>query len=407
MGTNVKFIHCADLHLDSPFKGMSTLPDQLYQQLKKSTFTALNNLVDTAIAEQVDFILIVGDIFDSSIQSVYAEMQFLLACQRLKQANITVYISFGNHDFRQAHHRLANYPDNVHFFTSSQVQHKLFTRDAKPLVAIHGFSYTERAVFENKTPAYKKVEGVPFQVGMLHGSIAQSKDHDPYAPFQLSELKAKGFDYWALGHIHKRSILSEQPFIVYSGNTQGRSIKEQGEKGCYVVELNQHQADIRFIPLDRIEFRELTVNVSTCEHIDQLYQQLMTQLTHYQAKSTILFISLKKYNATLERGYYKGEIEDIVDMLNERFSSQKPWIWIQAITLSERASVIDQAQLNHDPFMAELIQSFEHADLDEVAAELWHHPQARRFLLELHDDEIAQINKQALDLALYQLVGKV
>ncbi|WP_017472426.1 metallophosphoesterase family protein [Amphibacillus jilinensis] len=406
MEKKISFIHCADLHLDSPFKGMSRLPAHLYQQLKRSTFDALDNLVALAINKNVDFILIVGDVFDESIQSVYAEMQFLMACQKLEQAGIEIYLSFGNHDYNQTKQRFVQFPDNVHLFDSDQVTSKVFKKNGKPLVAIHGFSYLERAVTINKTDQYQAVPNLPYQIAMLHGSIQQSKEHDHYAPFQLSDLINKPFDYWALGHIHKRAILSEDPPVVYSGNTQGRSVKEVGKKGCYFVSLDQSKkAQIHFEALHAIQFDQLTIDVRHCQQIDQLYQILSDQMKQLEKARRILFIKLINYQDALLSLYHQGKIADLIDVLNEQYQDQSDWLSIQQVTLTEQAKSIDTTLEARDPFMKELFQGFDSIDWDEVMSELWHHRKARRFLNGLTEEEKQQIAEEAKQLLRFQLTG--
>ncbi|MBM7541515.1 metallophosphoesterase family protein [Amphibacillus cookii] len=406
MEKKISFIHCADLHLDSPFKGMSTLPAHLYQELKRSTFDALDNLVALAINRNVDFILIVGDVFDESIQSVYAEMQFLMACQKLEQAGIEIYLSFGNHDYNQTKQRFVQFPDNVHLFDSDQVTSKVFEKDGEPLVAIHGFSYLERAVTINKTEQYQPVSNLPYQIAMLHGSIQQSKEHDHYAPFQLSDLINKPFDYWALGHIHKRSILSEDPPVVYSGNTQGRSVKELGEKGCYLVSLDQNKkAQVHFEALHAIQFDQLMIDVSHCQQIDQLYQLVTNHLVKLDKQRRIVFIKLLNYQDPLLSLYHQGKITDLVDVLNEQYQDQPDWLSIQQMTLTKQADSIDTTLEARDPFMKELLQGFDSIDWEEAMSELWHHRKARRFLDGLTEEEKQQIAEEAKQLLRFQLIG--
>ncbi|MBU5593995.1 DNA repair exonuclease [Amphibacillus sp. MSJ-3] len=405
MTEKIKFIHCADLHLDSPFKGMSTLPDSLYQELKNSTFAALDNLVNLAIKEQVDFVLIVGDLFDQSVKSVYAEMQFIIACQKLNKVNIPIYLSYGNHDYLEARQHTFTYPENVHIFESDQVEVKVFSKNGHPLVGIHGFSYSERAVLDNKTTEFQPVEGLAYQIGMLHGSIQQSTEHDYYAPFQLSDLQTKNIDYWALGHIHKRAILSRNPAIVYPGNTQSRSIKESGEKGCYLVELNQMETKLTFKALHAIQFDRLSVNVSDCQQVDQLYDLLYQRLSSLKKQKSIIFLTLTGVNQTLVSHYYQGEIDEIIMLLNEQQQDQENWQWIQAVEI-ERERQVNEARLKeNDPFMNQLLTDFEDINWGQLSKDLWQHRQAKRFLVELSEEEKIKLVNDAKDLALYHLLG--
>ena len=405
MQEKIKFIHSADLHLDSPFKGMSTLPDPLYQQLKTSTFTALNNLVQLAIDEAVDFVLIVGDLFDQSLRSVYAEMQFLLACEKLAEAKIPVYLSYGNHDYLKARTRTLNYPDNLHVFESDEVECKVFVKNGRPLVGIHGFSYLEQAVLGNKAIEYEPVDGVPYQIGMLHGSTGQADEHDHYAPFQLSDLRERNIDYWALGHIHKREVLGENPGIVYPGNTQGRSSKELGEKGCYLVELDQAETKLTFKQLGQIQFEQITIDLKSCTDLDQLYEQVTDALTRFTQQKVIVYLTLINATPQMAQNYHQGELYEIIELYNEQQEDQRKWTWIQSVKLEQERNSDESLLRLRDPFIQQLLEQFEQIDWEEAANDLWRHRHAKRFLPDLTEVEKAEIIEEAKELALYQLIG--
>lgn len=405
MAEKIKFIHSADLHLDSPFKGMSTLPGSHYQELKNSTFVALENLVQLAIEERVDFVLIVGDLFDQSVKSIYAEMQFLIACEKLNKVNIPVYLSYGNHDYLEASTRALKYPSNVHIFESDQVEYKIFSKNGQKLVGIHGFSYLERAVLENKTADYQPGQELPYQIGMLHGSISQSTEHDYYAPFHLSDLQTKNIDYWALGHIHKRSILHRDPAIVYPGNTQGRSSKELGEKGCYLVELDQLDTKLTFKPLHDIQFDQIAIDVSDCEQLDLLYDKISDQLATLKVQKSILFLTFTGVKPKLASLYHKGEIDELIELLNEQQQGKRSWAWIQSVRLEHQSRSSEAWITTRDPFINQLIDGFEEIDWQETKSDLWQHRQAKRFLSELTEEEQRTLVNEARDLALYHLIG--
>lgn len=405
MQEKIKFIHSADLHLDSPFKGMSTLPDSLYQQLKASTFTALDNLVQLAIDEAVDFVLIVGDLFDQSLRSVYAEMQFLLACEKLAEAQIPVYLSYGNHDYLKARTRTLNYPDNLHVFESDEVECKVFVKNGRPLVGIHGFSYLEPAVLGNKATEYEPVDGLPYQIGMLHGSTGQADEHDPYAPFQLGDLRGKNIDYWALGHIHKREVLGTEPAIVYPGNTQGRSSKELGEKGCYLVELDQTDTKLTFQPLHQIQFEQVRIDLKNCNDLDQFYQQVTDGLTKFAQQKVIVYLRLINASPTMTQNYHQGELDEMIGLFNEQQVDLRNWTWIQSVKLEQERESVESLLKVRDPFIKQLLEQFDQIDWYELANDLWRHRQAKRFLPELTETEKNEIIEEARELALYQLIG--
>lgn len=407
MTERIKFIHSADLHLDSPFKGMSTLPNALYQELKSSTFKALDNLVDLAIDEAVDFVLIVGDLFDQSLRSVYAEMQFLLACEKLAGAEIPVYLSYGNHDYLKGRTRTLTFPDNLHVFESDQVECKVFHKNSQPLVGIHGFSYAEQAVLENKAIEFEPIEGVPYQIAMLHGSAGQSDEHATYAPFQLGDLRAKAIDYWALGHIHKREVLATEPAIVYPGNTQGRSSKELGEKGCYLVEMDQRETKLNFKSLHEIQFEKETIDLKGDQNLDQVYQRIQAELSELTGRKSILFMTFINASAQLVELYHQGEFDEIIELHNEQQEGESLWMWIQEFKVEQEKEAIDSLLKTRDPFMKQLLEQFNDVDFNEIAKDLARHRHAKKFLPEFSEEEQAEMIQEAKELALYQLIGGV
>lgn len=179
MEKQISFIHAADLHLDSPFSGLAHLPESIFQAVRESTFQALERLVTTAIDRQVDFVLIVGDLFDNERQSLKAQIKLRDAFEKLKKHEINVYVSYGNHDHINGNIHPVTYPDNVFIFSSEQVRSFIFTKNNKEIAEIAGFSYENRAVTENKVNEYKiKNKSIAFHIAMLHGSLQSNTDHD-------------------------------------------------------------------------------------------------------------------------------------------------------------------------------------------------------------------------------------
>ncbi len=175
--------------------------------------------------------ILAGDLFDEEDRSVRAQTRLRKEMMRLNEYNIQVYIIHGNHDHLNGSWIHLEMPENVHIF-GEKVEWKTFS-NGNVKVQLYGFSYPARHVTESMLTHYVKQDGADFDIGILHGHGEGISEHGVYAPFHVKELVAKKFDYWALGHIHKREFLYEQPYVVYPGNTQGRNKKEKGNKGCY------------------------------------------------------------------------------------------------------------------------------------------------------------------------------
>jgi DNA repair protein SbcD/Mre11 len=255
----VKFIHCSDLHIDSPLDGLERYPGAPLEALRGATREATVALVDLAIAHRVDFLVIAGDVFDGSWRDMNTGLFFVSQMRRLEREGIPVYLKKGNHDAESEITRTLSMPSNVHAFPAERPH--TFRLDALG-VALHGRSFATRAVADDIASRYP--EAVPgwFNIGVLHTSLAGYAAHDPYAPTSLDVLVARGYDYWALGHVHAREVLRERgPRIVYCGNLQGRHIGETGSKGCELVEVLDGEVRAEHVALDVVRWSRLSVPI--------------------------------------------------------------------------------------------------------------------------------------------------
>lgn len=275
-GEKMKFIHTADLHLDSPFQGLTEMPREIWKRVHRSTFTAFERIVNAAIQEQVGFVLIVGDIYDRDHHSAEAEDFFIRQCQRLAEANIPAFLSYGNHDYQSINAEMTNsFPVNVHVFANDVETKKLTLRDQQT-VAITGFSYGQRWLEDDQLPQFPTQANADWHIGMLHGALKQGENgQDHYAPFTLPELLAKNYDYWALGHIHKHQILNSEPAVVYAGDPQGRHKNEDGRHGYYLVHDDGPKLIPEFRPVAPIEWQRITVKVKKNENISELVERII------------------------------------------------------------------------------------------------------------------------------------
>ncbi|WP_188455213.1 metallophosphoesterase family protein [Virgibacillus oceani] len=407
MQDKVSFIHAADLHLDSPFKGLARIPEHIFKEVQESTFAALERLVETAIQKQVDFVLLAGDLFDNERQSLKAQIRLRKAFEKLNEYNIAVYLSYGNHDYIKGNIHPIDYPENVFIFHEETIKHYTYKRDGRNLASIYGFSYETRAILTNKAKEFKIAdETIPFHIAMLHGSIASNTKHDVYAPFKLTDLTQQHFDYWALGHIHQREIVSENPPVVYPGNTQGRHRKESGEKGCYHVTLEGNTANLTFIPLQAITFHSLAVNISACDYPHQL-ERLIERAVHEHQEinsSHLLSIKLTTANQEHKRWVTEGMLDDIIDLINESAVRQTKWYYIFQIKAEHRQSVSDRELYKGDHFIGELLRYTEEVSIHPFITDLYHHKQARKYMKATSNDEEQSIKNEAQQLLIHELL---
>ena len=255
----IKFIHCADIHLDSPLHRLEAYDGAPVDQIRQASRRALENLVDLAVGEAVDFVLIAGDLFDGTWKDYHTGLYFISQVTTLKDAGIDVFIISGNHDAAGRMTRTLPYPENVHVFSHRKPEtHTL--NDLK--VAVHGQSFGEAAVSDNLAANYPEPLAGFFNIGLLHTSLTGREGHENYAPCTVADLENRGYDYWALGHVHQFEIVAEDPPVVFPGCIQGRHIKESGARGCVLVTAEAGALpQVVHHPLDVIRWELLTVDL--------------------------------------------------------------------------------------------------------------------------------------------------
>ncbi|WP_077317867.1 DNA repair exonuclease [Virgibacillus proomii] len=404
MTKEITFIHAADLHLDSPFKGLATAPESIFREIRESTFTALDELVRMAIDKQVDFVLLVGDLFDNEQQSLKAQIRLKRAFERLQQHHITVFLSYGNHDYIKANPHPVTYPNNVVIFQNETVSSVTYEKNGEVLARIYGFSYENRAVIKNKTAEYQITDpSVPYHIAMLHGSVQSNTDHDTYAPFKITELANKDFDYWALGHIHQRQILKEYPPIVYSGNTQGRNRKEVGEKGCYLVRLTKDKSRLTFLPLQAIQITSIVVDVSLCQSVFDIEGHLLQQLQQINGSiPQLIEVLLVSADKRLLDWDSEGRIEEVVDIVNETLIQSSNWQYLFRHTIQLKAATFDPTLYEGEHFIGELLREAEQQSIQPFITDLYQHKRARKFLERIENED--EIKEAAKELIVHELL---
>jgi predicted phosphodiesterase/mono/diheme cytochrome c family protein len=267
-----RFIHAADIHLDSPMRGLSSYETAPVEQLRGATREALKKLVTTAIEDQVSFVVIAGDLYDGSWKDYRTGIFFAQQMGRLSKAGIRAYVLYGNHDAENEMTKSLKMPDNVRIFASRSPEiHKI--EELK--VALHGRSFPNRAVDENFAAGYKGAVKDCYNIGVLHTALEGYAAHPTYAPCTVDELHAKGYDYWALGHVHEFQQWDGASTIVFPGNLQGRSIRETGRKGAVSVTVNDAgKSVVERLYLDVLRWEVLKVDVSDCTTLDGVAQKV-------------------------------------------------------------------------------------------------------------------------------------
>ncbi|MBS2968244.1 DNA repair exonuclease [Metabacillus sp. KIGAM252] len=405
----IKFIHAADLHLDSPFAGLNHLPESILHRLKESTFASFSNLVSFTIEEKADFLLLAGDLFDGENRSLKAQLRLKREFEKLNEFGIPVYVIHGNHDHLGGKWLQIEWPQNVHVFSHEQVECLPFYKNKELAAHLYGYSYPERSVTKNLTSHYIKQSGAPFNIGLLHGSLeGGTEEHDVYSPFTIRELESAGFDYWALGHIHKRAILpSHETTIVYPGNLQGRHRKETGEKGCYTVTINEPGVNTAFSPLHDVLWLERTIILDETETADQLLELIKTEKEALRKEGCPVILTINLSGKTqLAADLKRAETAiDLLAAINEGEEDRREFVWTGKIT-DNTVIHADKEKLKQDSvFYRDFLNVTEqYESFAEAAAPLYGNALVRKYLEAFSEEEQQEMIREAESLVLAELL---
>lgn len=273
LDSEFKFIHAADLHLDSPFRIHEGKNDRLREVLLVAALKSFTKLCDFAIDEDVDFVILAGDVYDGIERGIRAQLWLQREFERLAGHNIQVFMAFGNHDPLDQKRQVAiKWPSNLKIFPGIPETFPLI-KEGKYYGEITGVSFTNREEVRNLSLLFpNKHNSEIFQIAVMHSNVGEFSDHGNYAPASLIDLKSKGYDYWALGHIHKRTVLCDDPLILYPGNIQGLHLKpsERGVKGAELVSVSRGSLNHKCIPFAMVSFDQVELDVGQIESVDEL-----------------------------------------------------------------------------------------------------------------------------------------
>jgi DNA repair exonuclease SbcCD nuclease subunit len=342
----MRFIHCADVHLDTPLQGLAQYPGAPVSEIRNATRRAFEKVLEAAVTEKVDFLVIAGDLYDTGLKSFESALFFNKQMARLKDAGIDVYLIYGNHDAASKLIKQLRPPGNVHIFRTTEPQ--TFSNN-ELRVAIHGQSFATPEVIEDLAAKYPPPVPGFFNIGVLHTNLAGISEHANYAPCTLEMLKNKGYQYWALGHVHNRQILCNDPYIVYPGNIQGRHGKEQGEKSCVLVTVSEAGAvSIDTISTSAVPWFQADIDASDCQTADEVYEKLRIELEQMlsRSKERVTAVRLRVVGTTEAHVELSRDLERVrheaISIANE---CGKGLFWV------ERVQVATSPRLNRDDLL--------------------------------------------------------
>lgn len=272
----MKIVHAADLHLDSPLRGLTEYEGAPTAQIRAATRHALSALVSLCIEEGVALLLIAGDLYDGDFRDYSTALFFIEQMSRLREAGTRVVWLRGNHDAANLITKHLRSKDHVSEL-SSDFPESLNFEDLG--ITVHGRGYWTREVRENLVRSYPEPQADHLNIGLLHTSLDGREGHANYAPCSLSDLKSKGYDYWALGHVHQREVLSADPWIVFPGNLQGRHIRETGPKGVTLLTIESGKVmKVEEKALDLVRWELTSVDLTAIESLDDALDLTISEM---------------------------------------------------------------------------------------------------------------------------------
>jgi DNA repair exonuclease SbcCD nuclease subunit len=412
-----RFLHTGDLHLDSPFQGIrSSAPDWVTRALRDATVAAWASIVEMAVAEKVDFVVVAGDVFENANRTLRGQVTFVDGLRTLAGASIPSFVVAGNHDPLSGWEPTIAWPGLAHRFGTDGVTAIPVVRDGTEIARVYGISYPVRDVRENLARRFRREPEAPFAIGLLHANVGGQPGHELYAPCSIADLAASGMDYWALGHVHRHGVLhAVGPTVVYCGNPQGRDPGESGARGCYVVEVDAAGV-VRpeFRASDVVRWAALDVDIGGVATEDALLSQLTRRLddarTAAEGRSLVVRMTLVGRGPLHANIGRPGFVDDLRALVQEAVGTGTPFTWIDSLADATRpevdlAAIRDQAS----GFLAEFLREtdatrtaldaappvadepdgaapssvpygLEPTRIDEVLATLYEHPRLRRAL---------------------------
>ena len=412
--TTFSFIHASDLHLDTPFRGISDQPPAVTELMRSATLDAFESLLRLAIEKDAAFLLVAGDIFDGADRNLRAQLRFREGAARLAERGIQTFIALGDHDARDTWAATLEWPRGVHVFSAERAESVTATRNGAPLAQIAGISHAKGGETRNLARELKPEHSELYQIALLHANCGVA-DHRAVASCTLGDLTGAGFDYWALGHVHTRQTLSDAPAVAYPGNPQGRCFHETGPRGCLLVQVDgQRRTEIEFQPLDTVRFQEAELNIQglgTVEGLDRQIAAMLDRLRAAGAGRPVLARLLLDGRGPLYYDLGREAIAaDLLERTRKTGMAADPLVWVQAIENRTRPEVdLDRRAKSQDLVGQMLTVSRELAagaieeKLAPALAALYEDGQGRRALKPPTADDLKEILADAELLCLDQL----
>jgi DNA repair exonuclease SbcCD nuclease subunit len=398
-----RFVHAADIHLDSPLLGLARYEGAPVEQVRQAGRRALENLVELVLGEGAEFLLLAGDLYDGDWKDYNTGLFFCRQMARLAEAGVVVFAVAGNHDAASSLTARLHPPDNVCRLSASRPETRRIERLG---VAVHGRSYPEPAVTEDLAAGLPPAEAGLFNIGLLHTSLDGRPGHERYAPCRLDGLCAHGYDYWALGHVHAHEVVHREPHVVFPGCLQGRHARETGPKGaCLVTVADGAVTALEHRPLDVLRWVRCEVELDAVAHERDLLDTVRAALAEVAAACSDrpLAVRVVLQGASPCHARLRAEPERWTQQVRELgLEVGADRLWVEKVVLATRARRSLAAALAEDTAVGALLRDIEGlqpedadvAGLDDEIAAL--RPRLAQVGLDEEDDPTAAATRAAI-----------
>jgi hypothetical protein len=273
----LKFLHAADIHLDSPLRGLTRYEGAPVEEIRAASRRAFENLVALAVEEEVGLVLLAGDLYDGDWKDYNTGLFFAAQMAKLEAAGIRAFLVAGNHDAQSQITKVLRPPSNVKVFSTKRPETEVLEDLG---VAIHGQGFAHAVVSEDLSAGFPPAVPHLFNIGLLHTSLDGRPGHDTYAPCTIDGLRSRGYQYWALGHVHEREVVARDPWIVFPGNLQGRHARETGAKGATLVSVLETGVALEHRDLDVFRFTDRAVDLAAVSTPGEALARVRGALEH-------------------------------------------------------------------------------------------------------------------------------
>ncbi|MCE5203405.1 MAG: DNA repair exonuclease [Actinomycetia bacterium] len=375
MTVPVRFIHAADLHLDAPFGAIDAQDRRVRDALAASTYEALDAIVATCIDNQVDFLVLSGDVFNARERGVRSQFAFARAAATLERAGIPIYMVHGNHDPATGTGGVVRIPDNVHVFPHDRVERVVFERDGEAVCALYGRSFRVAAETADLASEFRRDPADTIAIGVLHTNVGARPDYDDYAPSSPQDLISARMDYWALGHIHKPEVVLTRPLAVYAGCPQGLDPTQTGLRGCYLVTLGDGPTTAEFIPTASVIWESATVEcgeLGTLEGVRAAVRSVCDAArTAADGRPVVLRVELIGRSEAHHDLALPAALKALTDEVRREAMDAEQWVWVDRVRDHTRPAIDLDALRHAEDFSGDIVRLADELLADpEAASEL-------------------------------------